>query len=442
MKRVISIAITVIFLIGMLPAQPVVASCPVSVEVTNIANDGDGSLRQALGTVCTGGVITFYSTLSGLTITLDPGVQLTLERNVTIDASALADRVAIDADIMGRVLWVNSGVTATLNHLMIAHGNPAGDGGGIYNQGNLTVINTVLYNNLSGNFGGGIYNTGTLAVIDSRLDSNSATKFGGGIFNYGGSVTVTNSIVEESGAGDGGGGMYNAASGTLTVINSTLSQNTAGSGGGIRSEFGTVTTVTGSMLIMNNTTDPLGSGGGLFNSPGGTMTVANSTLAGNTANQWGGGIINYGTLTLKNSTLSGNSAHENAQGGLTNMESGARLHLFNTIIANSASGWDCGNENGGVISTNTNNLVEDGTCAASLSGDPMLGGLADNGGPTWTMALLEGSPAIDAGDDATCAAAPVSGKDQRGVTRPQGAHCDIGAYEKIQVTIYLPMIFR
>jgi len=441
MKRVISIAITVIFLMGMLPAQSVVASCPVSVEVTNIANDGAGSLRQALGTVCTGGVITFYSTLSGLTITLDPGVQLSLERNVTIDASALADRVTIDADNMGRVLWVYSGVTATLNSLRISHGNPTGDGGGIYNLGNLTVINTVLYNNLSGYFGGGIYNAGTLAVIDSRLDSNSTAGFGGGIFNNGGSVTVTNSIVEESGAGDGGGGMYNASSGTLTVINSTLSQNTAASGGGIRSESGTVTTVTGSMLIMNNTTDPNGSGGGLFNGPGGTMTVANSTLAGNTANQYGGGIANYGTLTLKNSTLSGNTGHAFAGGGLANYNNTAILHYANTIIANSPTGGDCANVNGGLIPTNINNQVEDGSCGGTM-GDPMLGGLANNGGPTQTMALLEGSPAIDAGDDATCAAAPVSGKDQRGVTRPQGAHCDIGAYEKINTIIFLPMIFR
>ncbi|MEW5939264.1 MAG: choice-of-anchor Q domain-containing protein, partial [Chloroflexota bacterium] len=84
---------------------------------------------------------------------------------------------------------------------------------------------------------------------------------------------------------------------------------------------------------------------------------------------------------------------------------------------------------GGTIGTNTNNLVENGSCSAALSGDPLLGPLANNGGPTQTHAVLAGSIAIDAGEDGICAAAPVNNLDQRGVTRPQGAHCDIGAYE-------------
>lgn len=441
MKRVIDIAITVIFLMGMLPAQSVVASCPVSVEVTNTGNTGAGSLRQALADVCPDGTITFNASLSGADIVLDPGTQLTLDKNVTIDASALAERVAITTDAMGRVMQVNNGVTAELNNLKIRHGYATGDGGGIYNQGNLTVINSAFVNNLSGNWGGAIYNSGTLEVTGSSFNINGAN-IGGGIFNGGGCVTVTNSNFEENSAGDAGGGMYNATPGTLTVINSTLSQNTAASGGGIRSEGGSLTTVIGSTLKFNSTSSATGIGGGILNGWEGTMIVANTTLVGNSANNWGGGIANYGTLNLTNSTLSENTAPPDGGGGLANMETAARLHMANTIIAYSPTGGDCVSVNGGVISTNFNNLVEDGSCGASLSGDPMLADLADNGGPTWTMALVEDSPAIDAGDDATCAVVPVSGVDQRGVTRPQGAHCDIGAYEKVKVSIFLPMIFR
>ena len=422
----------------MLEPEPV---CPETIEVTNTNNAGAGSLRQALVDVCAGGTITFNASLSNLSIILDPGAQLTLDKNVTIDASALAERVAITTDSMGRVMQVNSGVTAVLNSLKIRHGNTSEDGGGIYNQGNLTLINGVLLNNLAGNWGGGIYNTGTLTITDSSFVINYAY-YGGGIFNNGGSVTVTNSSFNENSSGDVGGGIYNAtAAGTLTVINSTLAENTSSAGGGIANESGSVT-VTGSTLTQNSAVHMSGSGGGLLNGPGGTMTVANTTLSGNSAGNWGGGIVNYGTLNLTNSTLSGNSAPLTGGGGIANMESMAFLHFANTIIANSPSGGDCINEWSGAISTNTNNLVEDGSCAASLSGDPMLADLADNGGPTWTMALLAGSPAFDAGDDATCAAEPVSGKDQRGVTRPQGAHCDIGAYEKVIFTIFLPMIFR
>jgi hypothetical protein len=76
--------------------------------------------------------------------------------------------------------------------------------------------------------------------------------------------------------------------------------------------------------------------------------------------------------------------------------------------------------------------VEDGSCSAELSGDPNLGPLADNGGATQTMELLAGSPAIDAGNDGLCAAAPVNNLDQRGIARPQGPHCDIGAFEVVQ----------
>ena len=118
-------------------------------------------------------------------------------------------------------------------------------------------------------------------------------------------------------------------------------------------------------------------------------------------------------------------------GGLWNGTYGGRvLNFANNIIANSVAGGDC--YDAGTIVTNLNNLVADGSCSTNgvnfKTGDPLLGVLADNGGPTQTFALLTGSPAINAGDNTTCAAAPVSGEDQRGENR-NDSQCDIGAFE-------------
>jgi hypothetical protein len=101
------------------------------------------------------------------------------------------------------------------------------------------------------------------------------------------------------------------------------------------------------------------------------------------------------------------------------------MHLKNNLIANSSAPGDCSNS--GAVTTNLNNLIEDGSCSAALSGDPLLASLGDYGGDTQTFGLLPGSPAIDAGDSATCTGSEVNNIDQRGVTRP--AACDIGSFE-------------
>ena len=257
-----------------------------------------------------------------------------------------------------------------------------------------------------------VVNSGKTLNLLKLTIANGQCNFcdGGGIFNSGGTVSVTNSTFSGNSTNSNtndhhGGGLYNT--GILNVTNSTFSgNNSVGAGGGIDNE--------------------------------GTLTVTNSTFSGNHAdNLFGGGIVNgnvvnNATLNLINSTFSGNTAA--GGGGIWN--SSGTLNFANTIIANSSPS-DC--FNGDTIGTNKNNLVRDGSCSANgvnfKTGDPVLGSLANNGGPTQTMALLGGSPAIDAADDATCAAAVGSptfgagGKDQRGVTRPQGPHCDIGAFE-------------
>ncbi len=211
-----------------------------------------------------------------------------------------------------------------------------------------------------------------------------------------GVTTTINNLTITKGYNGGGAGIEN--NGTLTLLNSTIVDNHASSaeGGGIRS-WGTLTVA--NSTFYNNSASTYG--GGIGN--GGPMTVTNTTFSANSA-VWGGGIVNWGTFTLTN-----------------------------TIIAGSPSGGDCAYWT--APSSVASSLIQDGSCSATLSSNPLLGSLADNGGPTQTMALLSGSPALDAGNDAACAAAPVNNLDQRGVTRPQGAHCDIGSYEAAVITV-------
>jgi CSLREA domain-containing protein len=236
---------------------------------------------------------------------------------------------------------------------------------------NLTLQNLTIANGSAGlSNGGGIYNNaGTLTVTNATFSGNSATFYGGGIYNYSGTLAVTDSTFSGNNA-NYGGGIYNA--GTLTVTNATFSGNSA-----------------------NN------SGGGIYNNNGSTLSVTNSTFSRNSA-YYGGGIRNDGTTTLRN-----------------------------TIIANSTGG-DCVMIIGGSSSvTGNNNLIQNtGTNACNftpgvnnniIGSAPNLGALT--GSPAY-FPLNPGSLAIDAGDNATCAAT-----DQRGVARPQGAACDIGSYE-------------
>jgi hypothetical protein len=153
--------------------------------------------------------------------------------------------------------------------------------------------------------------------------------------------------------------------------------------------------------------------------------------------QSGGGIANGGTLTISNSTLSGNTAYGalgSTGGGIYN--SAASATLQNSIVANSPSGGNCY----GTVTSKGYNLGSDSTCNLSGPGDlnntdPMLGPLQNNGGPTQTMALPSGSPAIDAGNPRGCTdgLGHLLKTDQRGKPRPNPEDtggCDIGAYER------------
>ena len=416
---------------------------PVTWIVTNTNNSGPGSLRRRMEEAAPGDIISFAPSLAGQTIRLVS--ELVIDKLLTIDGSGLATPVAIsgDTDNNGtgnvRAFKVNQNVNATLIHLTITKGRN-NYGGGVYNCGTLIVIDSTFSDNSVSTDGAGIYNCNRLTVINSVFSGNKAFQDGGGIAAHsttavttienstftdnwawtdggairgGGTLVVTKSGFFGNSAQSGGGITH---VGTLTVEESIFDDNSASFGGAIENAGASTTGNIANTTLSNNSAI---SGGAITNS--GVMTVTNSTFFNNSAST-GGGIHNYTyfSLTLMNSTFSNNKA-TNSGGGIYNQSWGA-VNAVNTIMANSTSGGDC--VNNGEYGLNINNLVEDGSCFASLQGDPNLAPLADNGGFTQTMALPPGSPAIDAGDDENCAAT-----DQRGITRPQGSHCDIGAYE-------------
>jgi hypothetical protein len=251
--------------------------------------------------------------------------------------------------------------------------------------------------------------------LNSTVSNNTKS----GLFNDGGAIAIiTNSIFTmNSNIGVSGGGVNN--NGNLTIIDSIFSLNTAGVGGGVYSEHHLE--IIGSTFHLNTATVQ---GGGVF-FDGITGTITNSTFASNTANQAGGVVVASGNFTITNSTFSANTG-----GGVY---VAGNLNLNNTILANGVVGSDCSKGSGSASVSGKHNLIEndssgDNACGttAPITSDPNLGSLT--GSPAY-FPLNTGSPAIDAGDNAICAAGPVNNQSQNGVTRPQGTACDIGSYE-------------
>ncbi|MFM7363564.1 MAG: CHAT domain-containing protein [Cuspidothrix sp.] len=319
------------------------------------------------------------------------------------------------------------------------------------------------------NLGAGTYIGGTISInklltingensINTILDGQNNNS----VFNISNSEIVNfNNLKITNGktSGSNGGAINNTFS-SLNINNTTFSHNSAPSGGGI-SNIGGVLNISNSTFSNNSAT---ADGGAIYNS-GGTVTVNNSTFSNNSATANGGAIYNsqfspstnslieFGarnTLTINNSTLSKNSS---ANGGGVYNSSGADLFLINTIVANNTSPTSP-DIFGGVstsrpapsstLTTSQNNLVSDGTGMTGISNgidgnqvgtaaaplDAKLAPLGDYGGTTQTMALLPDSPALNAGSTITDITT-----DQRGISRPQGAASDIGAFEAVGYTL-------
>ncbi len=406
--------------------------------VTNNNDSGAGSLREAIAASCVGGTITFAPTVaSPITLTTS---QLSIEKSLTIQGPG-AGALTISGNHAFRVFEIGSlgPIIVTLSGLTIANGSVTsdfGEGGGIFlGSGTLTIVNSTLSGNSVSSvtecFGGGIFNeSATLNLLNSLLSDNSASSRsgggggsdGGGIFNFEGMVNITNSTISGNSVNGGigvgfgfGGGIDNDTTGTVNVTNSTLTGNTAT---GIRAE-----------------------GGGIINGLG-RVTITNSTLSGNIANTIsgglasGGGISNGGgTVVVKNTIVAGNTVTGDTLRQGPDLSNGIVSQGYNLIgVGDLGMGF--------VDGVNHDHVGSMGTPL-----DPKLdpNGLQDNGGPTPTIALLPGSPAIDQGSAANDPATllPIT-TDQRGFPRPvndpstpdppYGNLSDIGAFEFLSGT--------
>jgi len=359
---------------------------PTDIQVTTLADSGPGSLRAALAAIAPDGTITFDPALAGGTIALTSG-PLRATRSVTVNGSG-APGLAVDGRGTVRVLEVAAAAVVAVNDLTLTNGYGFDLGGAVINNGSLTLERVV--------------------VSDSR---------------------VTTAGVE---FWKGGAGIYTGENGVLVLRDSTVRDNevVGGAGGGVYGFFGSDVTIERSTISGNSSNDV----GGGVRSLGDTV-ITNSTISGNTATGWhGGGVFHTdGAMTISYSTVTANTAPDGRAGGLFLGTFGATASaaLESTIVSGN-SGDECIIFYGGPFTMQSLgfNVLQDGTCGTpaatdQVGVDALLGPLADNGGPTLTHMLLDGSPAIDT---ANPAAYPAT--DQRGITRPQGAGPDVGAVER------------
>lgn len=367
--------------------------------VDNLEDSGAGSLRQAIedsNAQLGADEIVFDESLSGGKINLTSG-QLTITDSVDITGIG-ASQITVGGGNENRIFSVNDNsdnlIDVNISDLTITEGvnigfRGGGTGGGVVNYERLTIDRSVITGNFSGNIGGGIANTqsGVLEVINSSVVDNVASNgfsyiSGGGIFNDGTAIVINSTITGNTITNGGGGGIANR--GTLNVSNSTITQNT-------------------SDVFEDNNYSSSG-GSGIFN--------YNPQYAEGEAS----------TVTITSSIVAGNFGNKDLEGGLAQDGSSFFNSGGNNLIGNGGNSGFANGDNGDLVGTAANPI------------DPVLSTLQDNGGATPTQALLDGSPAIDAGSNPQNLAI-----DQRGEGFPREldgngdgkAIADIGAFEAI-----------
>lgn len=446
---------------------------PAKFAVANLNNAGNGSLREAIinlnNSNDAANTITFNQGVTG-GINLETALQA-INKNVTITGPGsqllTVQRSAAQGTPEFRIFQINADVTVTITGLTVAGGIVGnGIGGGILNNGSLTLNGVRIMGSIAAQ-GGGIYNEGILNLQTTLLQSNSAND-GAGIYNYGAltftNLTLVSNLATRIAAGRGGG-IFNSGSMTGEILMAQGNSALAGGGGLFNSGTFTVSVAT----FANNNAGPPGlpggqpanvHGGGIYNT--GAISLARSTLNTNRASMNGGAIYNAGNAVLETVTGSGNQATNGAgiyntntsnstsnrstisfnqnmplPGGMNVaavfLENGAVATFYNTIVARNMGSPTP--DVFGVIQSLGNNLFGIGAGATGFAPtdlvgtfsnpiDPRLSPLGNYGGPTQTHILMAGSPARDAGNNAS---APAT--DQRGFARIVGPAIDIGAVE-------------
>jgi hypothetical protein len=465
--------------------EPSVAPVPPKVSVqTTIDVTDEASYRAALTTLSAdpSGPHTI-NVLADITLTggTDPIYNNASSQPLTINGNGHT----IDATHSSKILDADNGADLTINDLTAMNGSddPSGDndGGAIEGEGDVIVNGCTFHHNHaenSSNSDGGAIDARGITIINSTFESNSALAFGGAVAGIG-VLTVDPSTFVDNTSVSSGGAIDN--SGDTTIIDTTFEGNstTGGSGGAVKVEDGTSEIVRstfvenaadadgGGMDSDNSATitestfrnNESGSDGGgadtsnqgsdllvvrsTFNGntaadDGGAMeaeddvNVTNSTITDNTAGSGGGGInAELGDITLNYVTVVFN--HDPIASDLTTQSSDGDLSSFASLVGGDGGGVNC--VIGGATIASSYNFAEDDSCDFTGTGDrqntpdPMIGALADNGGPTQTMLPQTGSPLIDQIPSSSPCAGVVILTDQRGVLRPQGPACDIGAVE-------------
>jgi predicted outer membrane repeat protein len=315
--------------------------------VTSTADDGGtGTLRYAVNNSAAGDSIKFdataFPTSAAHTITLG-GTPIDINHNLTISGLTDPSKLVIDAALLSRVFTIDSGVTANISGVTIAHGTSTDSGGGIdVTAASLTLSNSIV-EACSGSFGGGIAAESSLiSITDCLLQNNSATTSGGGIYTSAGSLQIDTSDIDSNGAGLAGGGIFTAET-NADITNTSVVSNTGLQSGGLD--------LSGYTYLINS-------------------TVYHNALS-STANPCAGGIATNAPLVVTNCNIEGNLGNVVLGGGAGGIfaEQGSAVTINNsTVIGNAAYGF--------VVALQVADQIE-GTVGGQddIAGDGDIGGL-------------------------------------------------------------------
>ncbi len=353
------------------------------------------------------------STISNNRARLKGGGIWVTNGDVFIEGSTISGNTSISGR-GGGIRFGGSYRSMTIRDSRISDNTAGSHGGGVYARGETTISGSTVSGNSADGNGGGVYTRGEITISESTVSGNSADERGGGLFFGGASTRITDTLISANFAADAGGGLATTGNFPFEIVNSTISGNsTFGDGGGVR--FFYVAQYLQATLSDSSSAETLE----VNAAASGQFVIANTTITDNRADS---------------------DADGNGSGGGIYSSPIPSLKLNHTIVAGNRRATvdeDLARGNYdvyyGLIGAVAPDATLSGASILMIGVDPLLGPLADNGGPTLTHALLPGSPAIDAGDPAAVAGVDgIPEYDQRGFPyeRVFGGRIDIGAFER------------